>query len=320
MGAELFDWESKVAMSGQRNGSKVMGVGIGLSPVHRGIPRARRPPHRFARTASSTYTRASVTWGRTRSPIRHVRPPRSSATTGKTSSSSGVTRREASRARRCRRVLRRRHAHTRANHAAAVWMRFGKVQAIAAATMGGSPSAYTPDNGRVRGPGGSMTMAQIAERAIADGWRVRRARPSRGHPCADGSGRAAAWPGKGSWGSHATTTAERARSTRGSPASRSSSSMKRPVWSALKEYVGITDCGTVLHPRSLGAQVLGGSIQGMGMAMTQRWVFDPQYGVPFANRFYTARPPGMLDVPPDLKWGAVEHPRSAVSGRGQGYW
>ena len=53
----------------------------------------------------------------------------------------------------------------------------------------------------------------------------------------------------------------------------------------LKEYLGVTDCGTVLHPRSLGAQVLGGSIQGMGMAMTQRWVFDPKWGVPFAHRF-----------------------------------
>ena len=33
------------------------------------------------------------------------------------------------------------------------------------------------------------------------------------------------------------------------------------------EYTGVADCGTVLHPRSLGAQILGGSIQGMGMAM-----------------------------------------------------
>ena len=88
----------------------------------------------------------------------------------------------------------------------------------------------------------------------------------------------------------------------------------------LKEYVGVTDCGTVIHPRSLGAQVFGGSIQGMGMAMTQRWVFDPQWGVPFANRLYTARPPGFLDIPADLKWGAVDipDPQDPVGAKGIG--
>jgi CO/xanthine dehydrogenase FAD-binding subunit len=54
------------------------------------------------------------------------------------------------------------------------------------------------------------------------------------------------------------------------------------------DLVAVTDCGTVIHPRSLGGQCYGGIIQGMGMAMSQRWVFDPQYGVPFANRLYTA--------------------------------
>jgi CO/xanthine dehydrogenase Mo-binding subunit len=88
----------------------------------------------------------------------------------------------------------------------------------------------------------------------------------------------------------------------------------------IKEYLGVADCGTVLHPRSLGAQVLGGSIQGMGMAMTQRWVFDPQWGVPFANRLYTARPTGMLDIPLDLRWAAVgiADPTTPVGAKGIG--
>ena len=63
------------------------------------------------------------------------------------------------------------------------------------------------------------------------------------------------------------------------------------------DLVAVTDCGTVIHPRSLGAQCFGGSVQGMGLAMSQRWVFDPQYGVPFANRLYTARPPSIMDIP-----------------------
>jgi xanthine dehydrogenase molybdenum-binding subunit len=76
----------------------------------------------------------------------------------------------------------------------------------------------------------------------------------------------------------------------------------------IKEYTGVADCGTVLHPRSLGAQILGGSVQGMGVAMSQRWVYDPKWGTPFAKRLYTARPPGILDVPLDMKWAAVEIP------------
>ena len=89
---------------------------------------------------------------------------------------------------------------------------------------------------------------------------------------------------------------------------------------AIKEYVAVTDCGTVLHPRSLGAQVLGGSVQGMGQAMTQRWVFDPKWGVPFANRLYTARPPGILDVPLDMKVEAVgiADPQTPVGAKGIG--
>jgi CO/xanthine dehydrogenase Mo-binding subunit len=89
---------------------------------------------------------------------------------------------------------------------------------------------------------------------------------------------------------------------------------------AIKEFVAVTDCGTVIHPRSLAAQVFGGCIQGMGMAMTQRWVFDPQYGVSFANRLYTARPPGFLDIPEDMKWGAVgiADPQTPVGAKGIG--
>ena len=88
----------------------------------------------------------------------------------------------------------------------------------------------------------------------------------------------------------------------------------------IKEFVGVADCGTVIHPRNLGAQLYGGCLQGMGMAMTQRWVFDPQYGVSFANRFYTARPPGFLDVPLNMKWAAVgiADPQTPVGAKGIG--
>ena len=209
-------------------------------------------------------------------------------------------------------------AHTRANHAAASDA-LRKIRAVAAAAMGGSPSAYRVDSGRVRGPGGTMTLARIAERAIAMGGEYSgMVLPEDIH--AQTVPAAQMLAGEGLMGI--------ARDNYGGEGNIYS-------WVAgfamveldeetgvveLKEYVGITDCGTVIHPRSLGAQVFGGSIQGMGMAMTQRWVFDPKWGVPFANRLYTARPPGFLDIPSDLKWGAVNipDPQDPVGAKGIG--
>jgi CO/xanthine dehydrogenase Mo-binding subunit len=58
----------------------------------------------------------------------------------------------------------------------------------------------------------------------------------------------------------------------------------------------------------------------MGLAMSQRWVFDPQYGVPFANRLYTARPPSIKDIPTNYTWDAVHSPdpTSPIGAKGIG--
>ena len=55
------------------------------------------------------------------------------------------------------------HAMTRAAHAAATDA-IKKLQEIAAKTTGGNPEAYKVANGKVTGPGGSMTLAQAARR------------------------------------------------------------------------------------------------------------------------------------------------------------
>ena len=39
----------------------------------------------------------------------------------------------------------------------------------------------------------------------------------------------------------------------------------------------------MIHPRSLGGQVLGGSMLGIGHAIGQNWVYDQHYGVPLAQ-------------------------------------
>src|SRR6185503_16889114 len=57
------------------------------------------------------------------------------------------------------------HAMTRAAHAAANDA-IKKLQEIAAKTKGGNPDAYKVAGGKVTGPGGTMTFAQAAQKAI----------------------------------------------------------------------------------------------------------------------------------------------------------
>jgi len=317
MGAEMFDWEAKSARSGERNGSKVVGVGIGLSPytagsrgrdgmvvirpdgklyIHQGI--GNLGTHSIADTARPaaevlglSWDDVVVVWGDSSKGM-----PRSTVQAGSQTT----------------------HAHTRANHAAGMDA-LRKVREVAAATLGGRARDYRVDGGRVSGPGGTMTLARVAERAIAlggeyDGHVLPEDIHEETVPAAE------MLAGQGLLGV--------ARDNYGGEGSIYSwvagfALVELDVETGvvdLVEYLGVTDCGTVLHPRSLGAQILGGSIQGMGMAMTQRWVFDPKWGVPFANRLYTARPPGMLDVPRELRWGAVDiaDPQTPVGAKGIG--
>ena len=303
-GAEIFDWAGKQELSGRREGTKVTGMGVALSPytagsvgfdglilirpdgklyVHQGI--GNLGTHSISDTARPAaeilgldWDQVEIVWGDSSRGM-----PRSAVQAGSQTT----------------------HAHTRANHAAATDAA-RKIRQIAAQSLGGSPNDYVLDNGRVfrRGGGAGMSFAQVAERAIQMGGEYD------GHELPGDIHRetvpaAEMLAGEGLMGV-AKDNYGRTGSTYTFVAGFALVELDVETGVVdIKEFVGVTDCGTVIHPRSLGAQLFGGCIQGMGMAMTQRWVFDPQYGVPFANRLYTARPPGMLDIPLDMKWDAV---------------
>jgi len=76
------------------------------------------------------------------------------------------------------------------------------------------------------------------------------------------------------------------------------------------DYVGVADCGTVLHPQSLATQIKGGAVMGFGMACMERHIYDPKIGLPAAKGLYQAKPPSYLDVPADLHADAVDKPDS----------
>ncbi|MCI0436553.1 MAG: xanthine dehydrogenase family protein molybdopterin-binding subunit [Gemmatimonadetes bacterium] len=320
LGARAFNWEEKKTWSGRRNGTKVTGIGIATSPFHGGSsgfdglvlirPDGRLyihqgignlGTHSFADTArvaaeilGMAWDDCQVIWGDT---SRHL--PWSSVQAGSQTT----------------------HAHTRANHAAATDAK-RKIQEIAARDLGGAAADYVVDGGRVfhrANRSRVLTLARVAERAIQLGGRYD------GHEVDENlhamtKASAAALAGTGLMG-----------------VAKDTYSHDGGTWSfvigfvvieldtetgtlELKEYLAATDCGIVMHPRSLAAQLHGGGVQGFGAARSQKWVFDPRWGAGFAKRFYTVRPPGMLDVPLQMDWVAVNRPdpQTPVGAKGIG--
>jgi CO/xanthine dehydrogenase Mo-binding subunit len=86
------------------------------------------------------------------------------------------------------------------------------------------------------------------------------------------------------------------------------------------DYVGIAECGTVLHPQGLAQQMKGGAAWGMGMAGLERHVYDPQNGLPANVGYHQCRVPTYLDVPLVTQTGAVDlpDPQNPFGARGIG--
>ena len=86
------------------------------------------------------------------------------------------------------------------------------------------------------------------------------------------------------------------------------------------DYVGIADCGTIIHPQGLSQQINGGAVWGFGMAASERHVYDPQNALPANIGFYQAKLPTILDVPIEMPNGAVDiaDPYNPAGGRGVG--
>jgi len=210
------------------------------------------------------------------------------------------------------------HAMTRAAHAVAMDART-KLQEVASRTLGGSPASYRVAGERVSGPGGSLTLAQAAQKAIELGGKYDgheapeniNAFTKRSVAALAGQGLLAvardAYPRDGVTHSYTIGFAE------------VEVDVETGQYRVL-DYLAVADVGTVLHPRSLGGQILGGSLQGIGHAMGQKWVYDQQYGVPLAKRFYQTRPATILDAPAHLEWAAVDlpDPETPVGVRGVG--
>jgi CO/xanthine dehydrogenase Mo-binding subunit len=318
-GAELFEWEARKARSGQRNGSKVRGAGVAVSTfvagsvgfdglfvikpdgkmyVQSGIGNLGTESFSdtmrvAAEMMGVAWEDVTIAWGDT---SQHL--PWSCVSGGSQTL----------------------HAHTRAAHAAATDA-IRKCQEIAAQTLGGRPESYRVADGRVSGNGRSMTLAQVAQKAIELGGKYD------GHELPKDINRytvtsATALAGQGLMGV-ARDSYPRDGSSYSFVAGFAEVEVDVETGNyQLIDYLAVADVGTVIHPNSLGGQVLGRSVLGMGHSLAQKTVYDQHYGVALAKRFYQNRPPTILDVPAasGMKWEAlgIPDPETPVGARGIG--
>ncbi len=318
-GAALFKWDERKQQSGKRNGSKVRGVGVAVSTysagsvgfdglfvikpdgklyVQSGIGNhgtgSVSDCHRVsADLLGMPWEKVVIAFGDTSKNLPWTCPSGGSQTI---------------------------HAMTRAAHAAGMDA-VKKLQEIAAKDLGGRPEDYQVAGERVfrKGGGAGMTLAKAAERAIALGGTYD------GHELPTDINRftktsATALAGQGLMGVGKDNYPHDGQS-RSFVAGFAEVEIDVETGKYyILDYLAVADVGTVIHPRNIGGQILGRSMLGIGHAISQKWVYDQQYGVALARRFHHNRPPTILDAPEHMEWATVDlpDPETPVGARGIG--
>jgi carbon-monoxide dehydrogenase large subunit len=80
----------------------------------------------------------------------------------------------------------------------------------------------------------------------------------------------------------------------------------------LDDYVVSEDCGVMINPNVVEDQIAGGVVQGIGGALYEDMVYDPN-GNPLATTFMDYIVPTAADVP-DLTFGHIETPSASLGG------
>jgi CO/xanthine dehydrogenase Mo-binding subunit len=87
------------------------------------------------------------------------------------------------------------------------------------------------------------------------------------------------------------------------------------------DYLAVNDCGTVMNPKLLEGQVVGGIVQGIGAALLEQYVYDAQ-GQLATSTFMDYLLPTAHDVPPSIRVVHEETPSPftefGVKGGGEG--
>ena len=320
IGAEKFGWEEKKKRSGERNGTKVIGVGVGqayhsagfagfdglvrITPdgilhIHSGV--GNLGTYSYAGTARIAAEALNYDWDHCvieRGDTRKHLAWNMMQVGSNTSFTMG-----------------------RSYHAAAIDAK-NKLLEIAAATLGGAADDYELGDEVVRAKADAakqMSYAEAAQKAIDMGGKYAgNEAPEDINPMTAAS--VAALAGSGLVG----VAKDNYPITAVPPALAAGFIMieldtETGMFDIL-EYTGAIDCGTVIHPQGLASQIKGGAVMGIGLASKERIVYDPQNGIAANVGFYQAKPPSYLDVPPEMQWGAVDiaDPQSPLGTKGMG--
>jgi len=307
-GAERFGWEERRARSGQRDGSKVRGVAVGqafhsagrsgLDGLVRITPDGKLHIHSGVGNLG-TYSYASTS----RVAAEVLKCPWENSEIIRGDSSKGLPWNLGQFGSNTSFTM------TRTNFAAATDA-VRKLKEIAARRLGGSASGYDIGNETVfaRGnPSRRLTYAQAAQAAIEIGGEFS------GHEAPedihDMTRRAVAGlAGTGLIGV-ARDNLEQTGMVPAFAVGFIEIELDLETGSIeIIDYLGVADCGTVLHPQGLATQIKGGGVQGFGMAVSERHVYDAHWGLPASVGFYQAKPPTYLDVPSKMDWHAVDQP------------
>jgi CO/xanthine dehydrogenase Mo-binding subunit len=210
---------------------------------------------------------------------------------------------------------------TRTNYVAAQDM-LAKLKEIAAQDLGGKPDDYDVDGVKVfarANASKSLTYAAAAKRAIELGGKFDgHALPKDINPMTTAS--ATALAGTGLIG-----VAKDNLPVTGQPAAFAACFMEIELdvetgMHRIIDLLSVADCGTVIHPMGLATQIKGGAVQGIGMATLERLVFDPQNGLPANVGLHQQKPASYLDLPSEMHTGAVDKadPSNPVGAKGIG--
>ncbi|HIG42574.1 MAG: xanthine dehydrogenase family protein molybdopterin-binding subunit [bacterium] len=319
-GSKEFGWEEKKKLSGQKKGSKVTGIGVGqayhsagysgfdglvvLTPegklnIHTGVGNLGTYSHTAtsriaAEVLKCDWESCVIVRGDTR---KHL--PWNIGQFGSNTS----------------------YTMTRTNYVAATDA-VQKLKEIAAMDLGGEADDYDIGEEKVflsADPTKHLTYAAAAKRAIEIGGKFSGAEaPEDINPMTKAS--VAALAGTGLIG-----VAKDNLKSEGTPPAFAAGfvqielDVETGVYDII-DYVGVADCGTVIHPLGLATQIKGGGVMGFGMATKERHVYDPQNGLPATVGLNQSRIATYLDVPSVMRSTAVDKadPINPVGARGIG--
>ena len=320
LAAEKFGWEERQSRRRRTNGSKVIGLGIGQGYHNAGRsgmdgivmmgPDGRLKVHNGVGNLG-TYSYASTS--RAAAEVLKMPWERVDIVTGRTDLHLPITSPQDG----SNSIF----TNTRTFYGAAQDM-LAKMKEIASGDLGGTPEDYDISNERVHqiaNESVGMTFGQVAARALELGGKYTGS--------SDLPEELAEWTqisvsrlaGTAFMGVFHDPRHE------GNPPGFTVSCVEIELDTETGKYeildlINVADSGTIMHPKGMENQLVGGAVWGIGLSGYERHLYDPQNGMPASTGYWQSKVPTFLDTPVKIQTGWVDlpDPENPVGARGVG--